>query len=129
MIAGHLLLVLMSSPIYALNRSITMAVLRGLFILRVLEIAVSLIQSYVFMRLGSLYARETTSATQSTGVTTMAAVKVDEAVEVVAAEARCADVAVEEKEVVVVVAVEVERAAAGVARGTMTGSLGTTELE
>ena len=29
--------------------------------------------------------------------------------------------AVEEKEVVVVVAVEVERAAAGVARGTMTG--------
>merc|ERR1719464_526576 len=57
----------------------------------------------------------------------MAAVKVDEAV--VVAEARCADVAVEEKEVVVVVAVEVERAAAGVARGTMTGSLGTTELE
>merc|ERR1719458_1069712 len=57
----------------------------------------------------------------------MAAVKVDEAVEVVAAEARCADVAVGEKEVVVVVAVE--RAAAGVARGTMTGSLGTTELE
>merc|ERR1719178_438881 len=36
----------------------------------------------------------------------MAAVKVDEAVEVVAAEARCADVAVEEKEVVVVVAVD-----------------------
>lgn len=63
MIAGHLLLVLMSSPIYALNRSITMAVLRGLFILRVLEIAVSLIQSYVFMRLGSLYARETRNAT------------------------------------------------------------------
>ena len=31
--------------------------------------------------------------------------------------------AVEEKEVVVVVAVEVERAAAGVARGTMTGQL------
>ena len=36
-------------------------------------------------------------------------------------QARCADVAVEEKEAVVVVAVEVERAAAGVARGTMTG--------
>merc|ERR1719348_1752794 len=50
----------------------------------------------------------------------MAAVKVDEAV--VVAEARCA-------EVVVVVVVEVERAAAGVARETMTGSLGTTELE
>merc|ERR1712029_512394 len=58
-IAGHLLLVLISRPIYALNRSIIIAVLRGLFLLRVLEIAVSLIQSYVFMRLGSLYARET----------------------------------------------------------------------
>jgi len=56
-------------------------------------------------------------------------VKVDEAVEEVAAEVRCADVVVEEKEVVVVVAVEVERAVAGVARGTMTGSPGTTELE
>ena len=63
MIAGHLLLVLISSPIYALNRSIRIAVLRGLFLLRVLEIAVSLIQSYVFMRLGSLYARETRNAT------------------------------------------------------------------
>ena len=38
-------------------------------------------------------------------------------------QARCADVAVEEKEVVVVAAVEVERAVAGVARGTMTGQL------
>ena len=62
-IAGHLLLVLISRPIYALNRSIIIAVLRGLFLLRVLEIAVSLIQSYVFMRLGSLYARETRNAT------------------------------------------------------------------
>ena len=62
-IAGHLLLVLISSPIYALNRSIIVAVLRGLFLLRVLEIAVSLIQSYVFIRLGSLYARETRNAT------------------------------------------------------------------
>ena len=62
-IAGHLLLVLISSPIYALNRSIIVAVLRGLFLLRVLEVAVSLIQSYVFIRLGSLYARETRNAT------------------------------------------------------------------
>ena len=36
---------------------------------------------------------------------------------------RCADVAVEEKEEDVVVAVEVERAVAGGARGTMTGQL------
>ena len=36
---------------------------------------------------------------------------------------RCVDVAVEEKEVVAVAAVEVEKAAAGVARGTMTGQL------
>merc|ERR550534_2533560 len=47
----------------------------------------------------------------------MAAEKVDEAAEEVAAEARCAGVAVEEKEV------------AGAERGTMTGSPGTTELE
>lgn len=60
---------------------------------------------------------------------TMAAVKVDEAVEEVAAEVRCADVAVEVKEVVAVAAAEVERVAAGAARGTMTGSPGTTELE
>ena len=43
-------------------------------------------------------------------------------------QARCAVVAVEEKEVVVVVAVEVEKEAV-VARGTSTGSLATTELE
>merc|ERR1719462_576918 len=73
--------------------------------------------------------RGTTSATLSTDVMTMAAVKVDEAVEEVAAEVRCVDVAVEEKEVVAVAAVEVEKAAAGAARGTMTGSLETTELE
>ena len=36
---------------------------------------------------------------------------------------RCVDVAVEEKEVVAVAAVEVERVAAGAARGTMTGQL------
>merc|ERR1719150_3622967 len=73
--------------------------------------------------------RGTTSATLSTAVMMMAAEKVDEAAEEVAAEARCADVAVEEKEVVVVVAVEVERVVAGAERGTMTGSPGTTELE
>merc|ERR1719300_805533 len=59
----------------------------------------------------------------------MAAAKVDEAVEEVVAEVRCVDVAVEEKEVVAVADVEVEKAAAGAARETMTGSLETTELE
>merc|ERR1719300_655169 len=51
--------------------------------------------------------RGTISATLSTDVMTMAAVKVDEAVEEVVAEVRCVDVAVEEKEEVAVVAVEV----------------------
>merc|ERR1719291_1273721 len=64
--------------------------------------------------------RGTTSATLSTAVMTMAAEKVDEAAEEVAAEARC---------VVVAVAVEAERVVAGAERGTMTGSPGTTELE
>jgi len=59
----------------------------------------------------------------------MAAAKVDGAVEEVAAEVRCADVVVEEKEEDEVVAVEVERAVAGGARGTTTGSPETTELE
>merc|ERR1719391_977957 len=48
--------------------------------------------------------------------------------DVAAAGARCVDVAVEAKEVVVVGAVEVEKEAV-VARGTSTGSLATTELE
>merc|ERR1719470_289142 len=56
----------------------------------------------------------------------MVAVTVAE--DVAAAGARCVDVAVEAKEVVVVVAVEVEKEAV-VARGTSTGSLVTTELE
>ena len=48
--------------------------------------------------------------------------------DVAAAGARCVDVAVEAKEVVVEVAMEVEKEAV-VARGTSTGSLATTELE
>merc|ERR1719210_250998 len=68
--------------------------------------------------------RGTTSATLSTDVTTMVAVRVAE--DVAAAGERCVDV--EAKEVVVVVAVEVVKEAV-VARGTSTGSLATTELE
>merc|ERR1719210_3228182 len=70
--------------------------------------------------------RGTTSATPSTDVTTMVAATVAE--DVAAAGERCVDVAAEAKEVVVVVAVEVEKEAV-VARGTLTGSLATTELE
>merc|ERR1719210_2144545 len=70
--------------------------------------------------------RGTTSATLSTDVTTMVAVTVAE--DVAAAGERCVDVAVEAKEVVVMVDVEVEKEAV-VARGTLTGSQATTELE
>merc|ERR550534_2205492 len=70
--------------------------------------------------------RGTTSATLSTDVTMMVAAMVAE--DVAAAGARCVDVAVEAKEVVVAAAVEVEKEAV-VARGTSTGSLATTELE
>lgn len=57
-IAGHLLLVLISTPVFRLSVGIILVVLGGLFLLTVLELAVSMIQSYVFMRLGALYVRE-----------------------------------------------------------------------
>lgn len=57
-VAGHLLLVLTSSPMYILSYSVIRGVLVGLFSLTVLELAVSIIQRYVFMRLRSLYVRE-----------------------------------------------------------------------
>merc|ERR1712045_173022 len=57
-IAGHLILVLASSPVYCLSRSLTVAVIVGLLLLTVLELAVSIIQRYVFIRLGSLYVSE-----------------------------------------------------------------------
>ena len=57
-IAGHLLLVLISTPVFRLSAGIILVVLGGLFLLTVLELAVSMIQSYVFMRLGALYVRE-----------------------------------------------------------------------
>lgn len=58
MVAGHLLLVLTSSPAYSLRASVLAGVLVGLLTLTVLELAVSIIQRYVFIRLGSLYIRE-----------------------------------------------------------------------
>ena len=63
MIAGHLLLVLTSSPIYMLNISIIGVVISGLLALTALELGVSIIQSYVFIRLGSLYVEEVSNMT------------------------------------------------------------------
>jgi len=58
MIAGHLLLVLISSPAPFLdNWAISFVVLR-VVLLSLLEVGVSVIQGYVFIRLSSLYLRE-----------------------------------------------------------------------
>ena len=57
-VAGHLLLVLVSSPIPSLTTVLMGLVLMGLGALLVLELGVSFIQSYVFMRLRSLYVGE-----------------------------------------------------------------------
>ena len=62
-VAGHLLLVLTSSPVYLLNFSAMRGVLLALFSLTILELAVSVIQRYVFISLGSLYVREVRNAT------------------------------------------------------------------
>ena len=58
MVAGHLILVLVSSPVYNLSSSVIIVVMVGLLLLTTLELAVSIIQSYVFMSLGALYIRE-----------------------------------------------------------------------
>ena len=58
MVAGHLLLTLLSSQAEGLYRSGLVFVLRALVILVVLEVAVSLIQGYVFGILSTLYVRE-----------------------------------------------------------------------
>jgi len=57
-VAGHLLLVLASSPIRSLRVGILMLVLRAVVTLIVLELAVSFIQGYVFASLTSLYVGE-----------------------------------------------------------------------
>ena len=62
-VAGHLLLVLTSTPMYILSFSALGVVLLGLFSLTILELAVSIIQRYVFIRLGSLYVREVRNVT------------------------------------------------------------------
>merc|ERR1712184_6701 len=62
MVAGHLLLVLVSSPAPYLGWGLTAALRAGVLTLTLLEFGVAVIQSYVFIRLSSLYIREVNSA-------------------------------------------------------------------
>nr|YP_010039695.1 ATP synthase F0 subunit 6 [Sinergasilus undulatus]QOY46105.1 ATP synthase F0 subunit 6 [Sinergasilus undulatus] len=55
MVAGHLLLCLISSPMIETNILLGGLIMMGLILLSVLEVAVSFIQSYVFSTLSSLY--------------------------------------------------------------------------
>nr|AIZ58425.1 ATP synthase F0 subunit 6 [Argas africolumbae] len=57
MISGHLLICLLSNTIYS-NNSIYLLIFPGLTILMLLESAVAIIQSYVFITLTSLYLNE-----------------------------------------------------------------------
>lgn len=58
MVAGHLLLVLTRTPIPSLGGVLLRLVFVGLSGLVLLELGVSFIQSYVFIRLSSLYVGE-----------------------------------------------------------------------
>lgn len=58
MVAGHLLLRLLSSPASSSNYFIVLIILSLLFIIIILELRVSLIQRYVFITLSSLYVSE-----------------------------------------------------------------------
>ena len=57
-VAGHLLLTLISSPIAEASLLLGFIIFLGVYLLRILELAVSFIQSYVFSTLRSLYIRE-----------------------------------------------------------------------
>jgi len=61
MIAGHLLMVLISSSMVRANSLILRLILIGLLLLTILEIAVTIIQAYVFSLLRSLYMAEVNS--------------------------------------------------------------------
>lgn len=60
-VAGHLLLVLVRSPIASSPFRLVLVIFLGLLLLCVLEVAVSLIQAYVFSTLTSLYVIEVNS--------------------------------------------------------------------
>ena len=62
MIAGHLLLILVSLNIPKIGFLRAFLAFGGLMLLIVLEVAVSFIQGYVFIRLSSLYLREVNKA-------------------------------------------------------------------
>jgi len=62
MVAGHLLLVLASSPAPFVGRHILRLVIVGVVLLSILETGVAIIQGYVFVRLTSLYLREVNNA-------------------------------------------------------------------
>ena len=57
-IAGHLLITLVSSPAYSVPGAVCGLILLGLLCLIVLETAVRLIQAYVFAVLSTLYFNE-----------------------------------------------------------------------
>nr|ADM67892.1 ATP synthase F0 subunit 6 [Caligus rogercresseyi] len=59
MVAGHLLLSLIGGGASLDSLMIVMLVLFGLFMMLMLELGVSLIQSYVFMLLSALYVKDT----------------------------------------------------------------------
>jgi len=61
-VAGHLLLVLVSSAMPSLAGPRIVIALVGLLALMVLEVGVSVIQRYVFISLTSLYSREVNAA-------------------------------------------------------------------
>ena len=59
LVAGHLLMTLIRSPLTSVSRVGGVVLIRGLVILLVLERAVAFIQAYVFRILRTLYLRET----------------------------------------------------------------------
>ena len=60
-VAGHLLIVLVRSPLVSAPWAIIILIFGGLILLVILELAVSVIQSYVFSTLRSLYVIEVNS--------------------------------------------------------------------
>jgi len=60
-IAGHMLIVLVRGPLASIGWTISFVILLGLILLVALEVAVSIIQSYVFRTLMSLYIIEVNS--------------------------------------------------------------------
>jgi F0F1-type ATP synthase membrane subunit a len=60
-VAGHLLIILIRTPIASVGYGLLIPILAGLLLLIALELAVSVIQAYVFRTLLSLYIIEVNS--------------------------------------------------------------------